>query len=55
MQKDKDAINIITNEIEKMKAEGIAFKKDGKLNLSEIQRRISLSRKKNKKVVGKWP
>ena len=31
MQKDKDAINIITIEIEKMKAEGIAFKKDGSL------------------------
>ena len=51
MQKDKDAINIITIEIEKMKAEGIAFKKDGKFNLSEIQRRTSLSRKKIKRLL----
>ena len=45
MQKDKDAIHNISIEIEKMKAEGVAYKKDGTLNLSEIKRRTGYPRK----------
>lgn len=53
MQKDKDTINIITIEIEKNEGGRNSFQKRWKFNLSEIQRRTSLSRK-NKKVVEKW-